>query len=231
MGVRGLKTFIETQCGDCLVKEDLHNCVLLIDGWNLLYYLYNTCKGSNPAFGGEYDKFEKTVKEFFDILSACAITPFVLIDGSYDESGWKFDTQMKRLKEKMHNALQLTPTTQGKARLLPLLAEMVFVSVLKELSVPFSQTEFEADETLAALALRVDGYVLSNDSDFFVFGVKCVPLSMLEMDIKTRTRLVPVPLSFAQNKYLLHKKIYITVLVWCCVSWFNFGRPIYYCLK
>lgn len=83
MGVRGLTTFIAKNTEQYLDPFELHDCNLVIDGDNLASQLYNRTKFS--AFGGQYDEYYKQVCSFFHLLKSCNVTPFVLMDGGYEE--------------------------------------------------------------------------------------------------------------------------------------------------
>ena len=86
MGVRGLFSFFQNNHDDFFVQHDLHNSILVVDGNNLRYHLYNTCPRKNCCFGGDYDKYYNHVLLFFQNLISCQIKPIVVIDGSFDEA-------------------------------------------------------------------------------------------------------------------------------------------------
>lgn len=54
MGIRGLSTFIHEN-PDFLKPHKLHDSFVVVDGDNLLHYLYFTNK-INVICGGDYDK-------------------------------------------------------------------------------------------------------------------------------------------------------------------------------
>ncbi|XP_037085623.1 protein asteroid homolog 1-like [Pollicipes pollicipes] len=179
MGVRGLSTFVKKHQDEFLSRHELCNEVVVIDGDNLIYRLSSTCKGLNSAFGGDYKKYSSKVEEFFRNLMKCEITPIVLLDGGSDPSNRKLKTAFKRLNEKLERTTKLTPSSQGRHTCLPHLSKTTFLEVLRRLRVSHAVCDFEADEPLAALAAHLGCAVVSDDTDFFAFGVPCVPLGSL----------------------------------------------------
>ena len=61
----------------------------------------------------------------------------------------------------------------------PLMMRHVFTEKLLEINVPVFQTDFEADNEIAALAKKLNAPVLSNDSDFFIYDVQYIPLTSI----------------------------------------------------
>lgn len=169
MGVQGLKTYIESSSRNDLKTWAFRDKQLIIDGCNLFYSL---CFDSNldQIHGGDYDTFEKVVRQFFENLSACDVHPYVVIDGGDDHTDKKWDTLLTRKQKKIKDAYDLS---LGKRRqVLPLLTEKVFKQVLKKLKVPVVQTLEEADWEIAALAEEWNCPVLSNDSDIYIFNLR-----------------------------------------------------------
>ena len=66
MGVRELTSYIEKNYPYTLKKFRLQNCAVLIDGNNILKYLYRNDGTLNSSFCGEYDKYAAIADEFFE---------------------------------------------------------------------------------------------------------------------------------------------------------------------
>ncbi|XP_054281710.1 protein asteroid-like [Macrosteles quadrilineatus] len=200
MGVRGLTTYIKTNEKKFLKLHKLHNCTILLDGNSIAANLF-IWSSIESAFGGDYDKFAKYVKEFFKLLQKCKIKPFVLFDGGYEQR--KLKTVYSRLREKFRTACQAQPFT-GSLNF-PLFMRIVFREVMVELNIPFAQSDFEADDELAALARQLKCPVMSYDSDFYIYDILYIPLPSLNL----------IPVEFNKSdcqdvgpKYYLECKIY-----------------------
>ena len=86
MGIRGLSTYLSLR-DDFFTRTRLRNTKVIIDGSNLRFELYNECPGLNDCFGGDYDKYYRYVKKFFEQLLDCEITPIIILDGGRDCDG------------------------------------------------------------------------------------------------------------------------------------------------
>ena len=181
MGVRGLFSFFQNNHDDFFVPHDLHNSLLVIDGNNLRYHLYNTCPRKNCCFGGDYNKYYEHVLSFFRNLISCQIKPIVVIDGSFDEA--KRKTLWQRARDQIQAGISCTPTNT--VAVLPLFAKEVFFQAIKEVNkVILIQDFFEADSKIASIASSLKCPVLSNDSDFFVFNVEVISLRSLSFRVE-----------------------------------------------
>ncbi|KAL0171524.1 hypothetical protein M9458_031835 [Cirrhinus mrigala] len=168
MGVRGLKTYIESS------NRNLRSCAfrdkrLIIDGCNLYYRLYFGCN-LDQMHGGDYDAFEEMITRFFENLRACDIEPYVVLDGGGDHTDKKLDTLMKRQQDKINAAFALSVGKKG--NFLPIHVKDVFTQLLHKLKVPLVQCLEEADWEIAALAKEWNCPVLSDDSDFYIFNLE-----------------------------------------------------------
>ena len=93
----------------------------------------------------------------------------MVLDGSFEEG--KKSTLWKRTKEQLENALACTPLNQSRYSVMPIFAKDIFIEAIELLNVEIIQTFGEADRFIAHLASRVLSCpVLSNDSDFLIFG-------------------------------------------------------------
>ena len=176
MGVRGLFSFFQNSHDNFFVQKDVKDTLLVIDGNNLRYHLYNTSPKRNSCFGGDYDKYYKHVLSFFQNLISCGIKPIVIIDGSFDNA--KRQTLWQRTRDQMKAAINSTP--QSAMNVLPLMAKEVFFHAIKEVKeAVLIQDFYEADSKIALLSSTLKCPVLSNDSDFFVFNVDVISLRNL----------------------------------------------------
>ncbi|XP_016374963.1 protein asteroid homolog 1-like [Sinocyclocheilus rhinocerous] len=169
MGVRGLKTYIESRNRNDLRSWAFRDKQLIIDGCNLYYTLYYDCN-LDQMHGGDYDAFEELIIQFFKNLRACAIRPYVVLDGGADHTDKKWDTIRQRKQDKINAAFALS--VGKKEKVLPILVKSVFRQLLHKLKVPLVQCLEEADWEIAALAEEWNCPVLSNDSDFYIFNIK-----------------------------------------------------------
>ncbi|XP_046478963.1 protein asteroid isoform X1 [Neodiprion pinetum] len=176
MGIRGLTTYIARHSEQYLEPFELYDTYLVIDGNSIACQLYNWHARCNCAFGGDYDRYAEHVREFFDNLTRCKITPLVLIDGGYENK--KIKTTYSRLRSKIKMASYFTHTQSLK--FFPILMKEVFRDVMDEKRVKYAQCAFEADDEIAAVARVLGCPVLSYDSDFFVYGVLYIPYNTLD---------------------------------------------------
>ena len=106
-------------------KVNLHDTKVVIDGNNLYHFIffkYNV----DFVHGGDYDQFAIRIKEFFSILHACKIQPYVVIDGGYEPDDKKFQTILDRMQKRLELATRLAKGHQEK--LMPILAYETFFS-------------------------------------------------------------------------------------------------------
>lgn len=184
MGVHGLTSYVSQKADLYLEDFQLNNCFLIIDGYSLASNLYNSSTKINSVFGGDYDKYAKVVTKFFDILKKCNVTPIVICDGGYEKK--KVSTVKKRNLQRVYTFEKITPSCPNQ-QCFPLMMRHVFREKLIHLNVILFQSDFEADNEIAALAKKLDSPVLSNDSDFFIFDVQYIPLSSISFDSCEKT--------------------------------------------
>ncbi|XP_026172721.1 LOW QUALITY PROTEIN: single-strand DNA endonuclease ASTE1 [Mastacembelus armatus] len=166
MGVQGLATLLETY-GQIYRDVRFMRSRLVVDGCNLLYLLYFN-SGLDENHGGQYAAFEDLIEKFVTAMTGCGITPYVVLDGGSDYTDKKVQTLTLRAEQLIKKAHQAA--AEGtKKHILPLLAKMVFKQTLVRLGVPVAQCYSEADQEIAALAIKWQCPVLSNDSDFYIF--------------------------------------------------------------
>ncbi|MBN3305539.1 ASTE1 protein, partial [Amia calva] len=168
MGVQGFTSYVEEN-QQFFNDLKLRNTKIIIDGSSLYFRLYFT-SGLDQQHGGDYDSFADLVQQFFEALSACNISPFVVLDGGIDSSDKKFATLKERMQKRIRDANALSRGCNGSV--LPLITKQVFKQVLSRLKVPYVQCMSEADLEIACLANQWDCPVLTMDSDFCIFDLK-----------------------------------------------------------
>ena len=99
MGIPGLTTYIAQRSDMHLQPFELYDTYLVIDGNALASQLYIKYAKCNCCFGGDYDKYARSLEEFFDSLAKCNITSLVLIDGGCEQK--KIKTIRKRIRDKV----------------------------------------------------------------------------------------------------------------------------------
>ncbi|KAM9431848.1 single-strand DNA endonuclease ASTE1-like isoform 1-T1 [Clarias gariepinus] len=203
MGVLGLQTYIKNS--DVLKIYCFRDSKLIIDGLNLCYRLYFE-SSLDQVHGGDYEGFEKIVTLFFSNLRLCSIEPYVVLDGGDDASGKKFETNISRRQERLKRANAMSRGHSGE--ILPILTENVFKQILRKLAVPFIQCLAEADWEVAALANEWNCPVLSNDSDFYIYSLKCGFLPITHFQWRKVSLLRRSP----KNNYIPTKSYHIHTL-------------------
>ncbi|XP_049534334.1 protein asteroid [Anopheles darlingi] len=175
MGVRGLTTFIETNADAYLKPFELHDTLLVIDGDSLCAQLFSRSNNKTTPFGGHYDAYYRQVLDFFDMLKACRIVPYVLLDGGYESR--KIVTVRERMKQKVHSIAHLS--LESTRHTMPLMLREVFVDAVRAAGVSLMRCAFEADDEVAILARKLDCPVMSYDSDFYIHNVRYIPFVTL----------------------------------------------------
>lgn len=179
MGIRGLTTFINNRAHLYLEDYQLYNTKVVLDGNSIASNLYKWHCRCNDCFGGDYDKFAQVVVAFFDTLSQCNITPYVVLDGGYEKR--KLATVMSRMKNKIHTAASLSAVTEGSDSVFPLFLREVFVDVVLSLGVKVARCEFEGDLQVAAIAQALNCPVISYDSDYYILNCLYIPFSTVDI--------------------------------------------------
>ena len=200
MGVKRLRGFIDKN-PQLLQNYQLHNTRIIVDGNNLLFFLYFQHK-IPVSFGGEYLHYENIIRDFFQKLLSCDVLPFVIFDGCDDINDRKLETKLCRMQDRIRTVKALNRGSNG--LILPPMAYQTFRVMLAELGIPHATCQMEADEEIAALANAWDCPVLSNDSDFFVFPLQhgLVLLDTLKQHKRQHGK------DTMNKHYILHAKLY-----------------------
>lgn len=126
--------------------------------------------GLDQNHGGEYAAFEEVIERFITALTACQVTPYIVLDGGTDVTDKKLETSKQRAVDRIRRANRAAAEgTQQNIR--PPLALLVFKQTLARLDVKVARCFEEADREIAALANELQCPVLSGDSDFYVFDL------------------------------------------------------------
>ena len=182
MGVRGLATLVDDNKGELLSDLKLHDTRVVIDGSNLyhfLYYHYNIA----TQYGGDYDQYARKCRHFFTMFRRCNIEPYIVLDGGYDPDDRKLPAVLERMESRRLRAGKIC--IKGHGCVLPVLCYATFRQVLVELGIGHVSSTFEADREIAVLSKRWKCPALSNDSDFFIYGMDggYVPLDYINMTL------------------------------------------------
>lgn len=187
MGIKGLTTFMKSN-PQLMEEIRLHDTEVVIDG-NSLYHFVFYSNQLDFLHGGDYDQYAYKIIKFFNLLHCCNIQSYIVFDGGNDPSNMKFQTNHKRMKERLVMAMQLAKGYKGNCKVMPIMAFDTFTAVLKNIKIPFAVCDFEADKEIAKLANKLNCPVLSNDSDFYIFPLTAgfIPLdSVCFPEEKTR---------------------------------------------
>ncbi|XP_017772672.1 PREDICTED: protein asteroid [Nicrophorus vespilloides] len=185
MGVRGLASYVDKNSKQYLRTYDLHDTYLVIDGNNLAAQLYVKHTICYDCFGGEYDTYRRTIKDFFDILKTCNVTPLIVFDGCYENK--KLKTIYSRVNARIQMVSKLNAYTESASTVFPLFLRELFTEVVLSLGLKAVRCDFEADYEMACMASTLDCPLLSYDSDFFIFDIKYIPFPTLQFYYKTIT--------------------------------------------
>ena len=192
------------------LKEEVIKGCLVIDGDALCNHLYDDF---DWLHGGEYLEYRDQAIKFFRALQLSDIEPIVVFDG-IDFTGKKSHTLKNRyfgraeeLISKYHHEAQSqqpsSPESESKPSrseprpsqpaslnfhqvILPLQTKKVLSDVLSELSIKYVVVDGDGDEDMTKLANFHSCHVLSNDSDFYMYSLKCGFIRMDTFNCSTK---------------------------------------------
>ena len=104
------------------------------------------------------------------------------MDGGHCQHQRKMQTVLMRMRDMTMTCAKLTPEDEDSTVAFPMMIRQVFVDVIQSLGVKCYQCDFEADEDIIVIAKKLDAFILSNDTDFFLSDVKFVILRSLNLD-------------------------------------------------
>ncbi|GAA5992441.1 hypothetical protein JCM5350_001591 [Sporobolomyces pararoseus] len=207
MGVHGLTGYINKQpsLSSTLVlplpssDSEQDPIPFVIDGLALIYHLGLL----DPLRGGNYVELAEIVKRYIQWYRSCGLEPEFVWDGPFDSA--KLPTVIDRSSQSLARTITYMksgdgarlqgPLKKGASRLPPFTHQVVS-TVLEELGVKSHVAEGEGDSPTAELAQRRNGFVVSNDSDYFIFNSQSrgyVPLHSIGYGSTNDPRLERVP--------------------------------------
>ncbi|GAA5967962.1 hypothetical protein JCM3765_005560 [Sporobolomyces pararoseus] len=208
MGVHGLTGYINKQpsLSSTLVLDsttttrtnNFEPIPFVIDGLALIYHLGLL----DPLRGGNYVELVEIVKRYINCWRSCGLEPEFVWDGPFDSA--KLPTVIDRSTQSLARTITYMksgdgarlqgPLKKGASRLPPFTHQVVS-AVLEELNVTSHVAEGEGDSPTAELAQRRNGFLVSNDSDYFIFNSQCrgyVPLNSISYGFTNEPRLEKV---------------------------------------
>ncbi|KAI7868516.1 PIN domain-like protein, partial [Spinellus fusiger] len=203
MGIHGLSSFIQehgTLGKQCVWTASSEPSCFIIDGNAYVYHYALSCK-TDWVYGGNYSLMAELVRSHTKALRQANITPIFLFDGALPED--KKTTRVKRYKNYIDkvasvdsNIRQISKSNQdsvspedslqywGEFYLIPPLTLEVVVQTLRELEVQVIICRDEADGDVVTMAQEKNAYVVSKDSDMYVYphaGMGYLPLDLLSI--------------------------------------------------
>lgn len=185
MGVKGLQSFLKANDRYLAQKVNLNNTNLVIDANNLLCLIYTKeCldrkseQYKNDTYGGDLVFYGQVVREFFENLKKCDITPVLVFDGSVigkaalrEFVASKEKQVYSRGLERFNRAKNLDEFSFDDGLLLPQTLNTIFSNIVNEFRLRRIQTPYEADTHIARVANELQCPVLTNDSDFLIYSL------------------------------------------------------------
>ncbi|KAF0989307.1 hypothetical protein HZS_1965 [Henneguya salminicola] len=165
MGVRGLTTVIlQSNIGKII---NIENCNVVIDCYSLIHFLYLNNE-LDRYFGGQSFSIHKALEQFMDCMSQYNVKAFVICDGQFDVKK-KEATKLYRMANILNSKDQEHPEVKFS---IEFYYAKIFSEICKKYHQVFLVTKGEADRTIATLAHYLGAFILSNDSDFYIYNTK-----------------------------------------------------------
>lgn len=170
MGFRGLKSFMLKNEKKFFKDINFQDTKVIIDGNSLMYFLAKINTNSS-RFGISYNQYRLNIDIFFKNLKKCKIEPMVILDGC--KTKFKLKRLIHRHENKLKSCIESTSssTHDGEQGAIPLLMKQEFFKGLIRNNVEPETSDFEADDKIVELANHHKVYVLSNDSDYFIYNL------------------------------------------------------------
>lgn len=191
MGIKGIKKLIESNEDLFLANCELQSTELVIDGPNLLHFLFTTSKDLDFLHGGDYNEFATVTRDFFQTLQSCHVRPLVVMDGGHSIDDRKLKTKKSRTEQRINRIRFQCNFRPHKGRnkpkfeykCLPILGYDLFLEVLRDMGIEVVASPFEADKEIAAIANDKQCPVLSQDADFYALPITAgfLPIDYLRM--------------------------------------------------
>ena len=162
MGVWGLETLFREKFKKSKVngwrKEAIGPGPLVVDGYPFCHSLYDNL--SHTLAGSQYPEFSRQIRKHIRKFKECGIQPQFVFEGSDKTQKFTSEYRKKKVAKKWKEGSRF-----------PDLAYTVLRCVLKEMEVPMYVADGEGDEACAQIAKHLNGPVLSQDSDFYLFDI------------------------------------------------------------
>lgn len=182
MGVQGFQSFLKKN-PNISQKINLNQTTLVIDANNLLCVLF--CRICAPQenlrcdlYGGDLVNYRDAIKEFFNSLDKCRITPVLVFDGSVigkqstkNQLVLKEKEVYRRSIQRFQAAMCASEDDHKEDIIFPTIMSSTFRNVVSELGIQKIQTPYEADSQVAKIANDLNCHVLTNDSDFLIYSL------------------------------------------------------------
>lgn len=199
MGIYGLTSYVAQHQSDLLNDCKLHNCPVLIDGNSAASLIYSNLTKSNHAFGGDYDRYARSTRDFVQLMQKCNLTPIFIFDGGYEQR--KLKTVLDRIRMNIVICGQYK-NKYRESKVFPLMLRDTFRAVLNEIGVTVVQCDFEADNELVVLSRILRCPLISYDSDFCITDARYIPFTTIDF------RAVRFKKKSTQRKYYLPCKMF-----------------------
>jgi hypothetical protein len=188
MGIHGLPTFMKENKDLLLKTHKLQQTDLVIDGQNILHYVFEIEK-LDFLHGGDYNRFADVIRNFFNDLKRCGVRPIVVMDGGHSMDDRKLKTRISRAEKRFdrlnsqYQRLKTEDFSDEGQQTLPILGYSLYLNVLRDMDIEIIACQFEADREMARIANQKRCPVLSQDSDFFALPIEegFIPIDYLEI--------------------------------------------------
>ena len=174
MGIRNLNSFVDHIC-DLRETYCLSNSLLVIDGNNLMHFLYVQYNDQNNdyLFGGNYSNYLPYFQTFFNNLKKCGIESIIVFDGGLNYN--LKDNRFGRFEQSFNKSKRISKSNDINDRnglIFPFLLNEVFNSVMQEFNIKSFRTSFDSDLDSAKLSNALKCPLMSDDSDFLVLNIE-----------------------------------------------------------
>ena len=229
MGIKKLHAFMINESA-CFEVVRLKECkAVVIDGYCLCYCLHSGIAGSN------YYQFYMRVIEYFRKIKLEGVEMYLVLDGT-DLEKKKLKTKENRCQTRLeqlaevNSRVELLPSTRP---VLPLMAKIVFVDAIRDLSaegvLKFFVADAEADREVVSLANHLGCPVLGKDSDYYIFNINggYIPIVDDEHQLIDLTDKLPCfKYRLFDSKYCLSSPHVRLLLPFCLGNDFSGPKPI-----
>lgn len=149
---------------------------LVIDGFSLIFAVF--FQANHWVEGGSFEYYAQYLKGYLRALKLIGFEPYIILDGGMPEE--KLETVTRRECDRMTRVRKIMTSTNlvdgeksfGRNNgIMPAMVVSVTLQALQDEKIWHRICWNEADITVAELAANLDGVVMSNDSDFFIYNI------------------------------------------------------------